>query len=118
MTIQIFHYEFLGPIKLSEWGPPMEEVLYLLLSYNSKTYNFLYAGETGKTDDKDFFIKNEKFKCWISYAGSQENLYLSIFPMWGSQPEERIKIVNRIVARYKPACNVEDQSFEKEFLFK
>ena len=30
MTIQILHYEFLGPIKISEWGPPMDEVVYLM----------------------------------------------------------------------------------------
>jgi len=29
MSIQILLYEFLGPIKLSEWGPPMEEVAYI-----------------------------------------------------------------------------------------
>ena len=34
MSIQILQYEFLGPIKLSEWGPPMDRVVYIIFSKN------------------------------------------------------------------------------------
>ena len=34
LTIQILQYEFLGPIKLSEWGPPMDRVAYIIFSKN------------------------------------------------------------------------------------
>lgn len=105
MTIQILHYEFLGPIKLSEWGPPMEEVVYVIFSRTKDTFNVIYVNEAEKTDKADFFIKNEKFKCWASHAGSEQNLYLSIYPMWGSEKEERQKIVNKAIARYNPVCN-------------
>ncbi len=108
MPLQILQYEFLGPIKLSEWGPPMEELIYLLLSYSAGSFHIIYAGETGKTDQKDFFTKNEKFKCWVSNTGSEDNLYLSIYPIWGSQQEERKRIIDRIISRYKPTCNIED----------
>ena len=80
MTIQILHYEFLGPIKLSEWGPPMEEVVYVILARQKDRFNIIYVDETEKTDKSDFFTKNDKFKCWITHAGSENNLYLSIYP--------------------------------------
>ena len=107
MTIQILHYEFLGPIKLSEWGPPMEEVVYVLLSRIKDAFNVIYVGETDKTDKADFFIKHEKFKCWVSHAGSDANLYLSIYPMWGSEKQERERIVDKAIARYNPLCNMQ-----------
>ncbi|HXV51560.1 MAG TPA: hypothetical protein VD689_05475 [Nitrosopumilaceae archaeon] len=108
MTIQILHYEFLGPIKLSEWGPPMEEVVYVLFSRTKDAFNILYVGESDKTNETDFFTKNEKFKCWISHGGSYESLYLAIYPMWDSKKEEREQIVKKMVTRYKPICNVEN----------
>ena len=105
MAIQILHYEFLGPIKLSEWGPPMEEVVYIIFSKNKDVFNMLYVGETEKTDALDFFTKNNQFKCWLSNAGNEESLYLSIYPMWGSNQFEREQLVNKIIIRYKPICN-------------
>ena len=109
LTIQILHYEFLGPIKLSEWGPPMEEVVYIILEREKDRFNILYVGQSEKTDEKDFFTKNNKFKCWISHAGSENSLYLSILPMWKSDKEERERIVDKTVSRYNPVCNLENQ---------
>ncbi len=107
MTLQILHYEFLGPVKLSEWGPPMDKVVYLLLKRTNDTYEIIYAGNSEKTESTDFFTKNEKFKCWIQNAGTEQNLYLSIYPMWDSVPEERKRLLSKIITRYKPPCNDE-----------
>ena len=106
MTMQILSYEFLGPIKLSEWGPPMEEVLYLIMSKTKETFQMIHAGESDKTDDGGFFTKHEKFKCWIEEAGFEQNLYLCIYPMWGSTPEQRARITHKIIQKYGPPCNV------------
>jgi hypothetical protein len=108
MTIQILNYEFLGPIKLSEWGPPMEEVVYLILSRSKDTFNLLYVAQSEKTQARDFFTKNEKLKCWLTHAGSENNLHLSIYPMFNSDKNEREKIVNKIIHRYQPSCNKEE----------
>ena len=62
MTIQILHYEFLGPIKLSDWGPPMDDVIYVIMSREKDTFNVTYVGQSEKTGKTDFFTKNEKFK--------------------------------------------------------
>ena len=105
MPIQILQYEFLGPINLSEWGPPMEEVAYILFAKNKDVFNIIYVGESGKTEASDFFTKNEQFKCWLSNAGGENNLYLSIYPMWGSSQSARKQLVRKIVDKYKPVCN-------------
>tara|TARA_B100001750_G_C15058455_1_gene375061 strand:- start:171 stop:461 length:291 start_codon:yes stop_codon:yes gene_type:complete len=65
----------------------------------------LYVGESDKTEARDFFTKNDQFKCWLSYAGKEENLYLSIYPMWESSQPERNQLTKKIVAKYKPICN-------------
>ena len=105
VPIQILQYEFLGPIRLSEWGPPMEEVAYILFAKNKDVFNIIYVGESGKTEASDFFTKNEQFKCWLSNAGGENNLYLSIYPMWESNQSARKQLVHKIVDRYKPVCN-------------
>ena len=70
----------------------------------------LHVAETGKTEAGDFFTKNAQFKCWLSHAGSEENLYLSIYPMWESSESERLQLAQKIVNKYEPICNqaVED----------
>ena len=113
MPIQILQYEFLGPIKLSEWGPPMEEVAYILFAKNKDVFNIIYVGESGKTEASDFFTKNEQFKCWLSNAGGENNLYLSIYPMWGSSQSARKQLIRKIVYRYKPVCNQVSEDSEK-----
>jgi len=110
LTIQILHHEFLGPIKLSEWGPPMEEVVYVLMAREKDNFKIIYVNESEKTKEKDFFTKNDNFKCWVSNAGSENNLFLAILPMWKSNKEEREKIVSKTIMKYNPICNKDNQS--------
>ena len=78
----------------------------------NKTYNDLEISQAeGKIKinirgkSKDFFTKNEQFKCWLSNAGGENNLYLSIYPMWESNQSARKQLVHKIVDKYKPVCN-------------
>jgi len=105
LTIQILQYEFLGPIKLSEWGPPSPSVAYIIFSKNKDVFNMIYVGESDETEARDFFTKNVQFKCWLSYAGKKENLYLSIYPMRESSGSERSQLIRKIISKYKPVCN-------------
>ena len=108
MTIQILQYEFLGPIKLSEWGPPMDEVVYIIMGRFKDIFKILYVEQSEKTKETDFFTKNEKFKCWITHAGSEDNLYLSIYPMPDSDKNNRQKIVDKTIGKYNPICNASE----------
>jgi hypothetical protein len=108
VSIQILHYEFLGPIKLDEWGPPMEKVVYLIFSRKNDSFNIIYVGDCEKTNEKNYFVKNSNFKCWIKTAGSENSLYLAILPLFESNQSARKLIMNKILLRFKPPCNTND----------
>ena len=105
MSIQILQYEFLGPIPLNEWGPPMEKLVYLILSKDQDKFNILYIDDCEKTDDKSFFVQHPDFKCWVQKSGSEKSLYLAILPMFESSKVQRQNVYNKILSRYKPPCN-------------
>ena len=107
MTIQILHYEFLGQSKISEWGPPMDKVSYIIFNQDKSGFIPLYVDESDKTDQNDFFTQNDNFKCWIQHAGTEDNLYLSILPLWESEKLERKRIVTKIISKYRPLCQTE-----------
>ncbi len=108
MSIQILQYEFLGPIPLDDWGPPMEKLVYLILSKDQDKFHILYIGDCEKTDDKSFFVHHIDFKCWVEKSGSDKSLYLAILPMFESSKIQRQSVYNKIISRYKPPCNSED----------
>jgi hypothetical protein len=93
----------------------MEGVVYIIFSKNKDVFNMLYVGETGKTDAGDFFTKNAQFKCWLSHSGNEENLYLSIYPMWESSESQRKQLENKIISKYKPICNQSGENDQDMF---
>ena len=113
MGIQVLQYEFMGPIPLDEWGPPMEKLVYLILARNKDRFNIIYAGDCEKTEDKAFFVQHSQFKCWADQAGSERSLYLAIFPMFGSGKDHRQNVLQRIITHYKPGCNESEIMKEK-----
>jgi hypothetical protein len=108
LSIQILQYEFLGPIPLEEWGPPMEKLVYLILSRDKDKFNILYVGNCEKTEDTSFFVKHSQHKCWIKHSGSEKLLYLAILPLFESDSERRKIVFQKIIAHYKPLCNSAD----------
>lgn len=106
MTLQILHYEFMGPIRLGEWGPPMKEVVYILLAKSRDKFSLIYADQCSESDEVGFFTKSPRFKCWIEQAGAENNLYVAIHPMFGSSATKRRFVVGKIVSKYSPHCNM------------
>ncbi|MCV0431568.1 MAG: hypothetical protein K5781_08350 [Nitrosopumilus sp.] len=105
MSIQILQYEFLGPIPLEEWGPPMEKLVYLILSRDKDKFNIVYLGNCQKTNDKAFFVQHPQYKCWIEKSGSEKSLYLAILPLFESSDDHRENVYKKILTHYKPVCN-------------
>ena len=108
MSIQILQYEFLGPIPLEEWGPPMEKLVYLILSRDKDKFNIVYVGNCEKTEDTSFFVKHSQHKCWIEHSGSDKLLHLAILPLFESDFKRRKIISKKIISHYKPLCNSAD----------
>jgi len=108
LSIQILQYEFLGPIALNEWGPPMEKLVYLILSRDKDKFNILYVGDCEKTDEKSFFVQHPNFKCWVKHSGSEKSLFLAILPLFESSDIHRKNVLNKIMTHYKPPCNLDE----------
>jgi len=108
LSIQILQYEFLGPIPLDEWGPPMEKLVFLILSRDKDNFKIVYVGDCEKTDDKSFFVQHSRFKCWIEQSKTEKSLYLAILPMFESSDDHRQNVLNKIMTHYKPPCNSAD----------
>lgn len=68
-------------------------------------FNIIFADDCEKTEKNDFFTQNDQFTCWIKNGGYEENLYLSIFPMFDSEPNDRKRVLEKIISGYKPICN-------------
>lgn len=113
VSIQILQYEFLGPIPLEEWGPPMEKLVFLILSREKEKFNVLYVGECEKTEDKSFFVQHSSYKCWHDNSGSEKSLYLAILPLFESSMEYRQNVVKKIFSSYKPTCNIANMPEKK-----
>ena len=113
LSIQILQYEFLGPIPLEEWGPPMEKLVYLILSREKDKFNIIYVGDCEKTKENSFFTQHSHYKCWIDNSGSEKSLHLAILPLFESSDENRQNVINKIITRYKPHCNSADTKEKK-----
>ncbi len=113
LSIQILQYEFLGPIPLDEWGPPMEKLVFLIMSRDKDRFNIVYAGDCEKTDDKSFFVQHSGFKCWVEKSGSEKSLYLAILPLFDASKDHRKSVLNKIKVRYNPPCNAGETIEEK-----
>ncbi len=84
----------------------MEKVVYLIMSRQKDSFNIIYAGDCEQTSDKEFFTSNSSFKCWTEKSGSEKSLYLAILPLFESENDERKKILDKILVRYRPICNM------------
>jgi hypothetical protein len=83
----------------------MEKVVYVVLARDKDRFHLMYADVCEHTDDRSFFISNSSFKCWMEWAGSEENLYLAILPMFASDVPGRRFVLDRIIDSTKPPCN-------------
>lgn len=113
LSIQILQYEFLGPIPLNEWGPPMEKVVFLIMSRDQDKFNIIFVGNCEKTEESSFFTQSPHFKCWLKESITEKSLYLAILPLFESNEEQRKNVVKKIKVRYNPICNSEKEEKPK-----
>lgn len=101
--MQILQYEFLGPVPVSEWGPPMKNLVYVLLAADGEKFSIIYAGQCASSDDPAFLTSNPGFKCWMERAGAEKNLHIAVLPV--AEEEDRGRVVRAILQKYSPPCN-------------
>ncbi|MBA4438802.1 MAG: hypothetical protein H2B06_08195, partial [Nitrosopumilaceae archaeon] len=91
----------------------MEKLVYLILSRTKDKFDMVYVGDCPKTDEKSFFTSHDQFKCWLQKSGSEQSLYLAIYPMFESSEAKRHNVIQKIIAQYKPPCNNDEISEPK-----
>jgi len=92
----------------------MEKVVYLIMSRQKDSFKIIYADDCEQTSDEKFFTSHPSFKCWTNFA-LEQSLHLAILPMFESGNEERKRISDLIIARYRPVCNEEVKEVKPDY---
>lgn len=104
-----FIYNFTDPFPLNGWIAPFGSGIYAILKPNPSNtpqpFDVIYFGETGNFSERGFPWNHEKSGSWIANAGAQYNLYISIYYMPYSTPQQRKQVESFLINAYKPKCN-------------
>lgn len=108
MSIVYSNYTFSEPVFLSNWNPPYEAGIYVILKYDSsfkpKPYKALYFGQSSNMSERGFSSHHAR-SCWIRNAGSEDKLYIATYLIPNSKEPERLKVESKLIADYQPLCN-------------
>jgi len=99
---------FDGPYRITDWDPPYRAAVYAIMykrAISEELYTLIYIGESGNLDERGFYLSHHKYNCWLSYAGSDDNIYIGIHLMPNSTDEERRLVERDLINRLEPACN-------------
>ena len=84
------------------------------MSREKDAFNIIYAGDCQETFDDAFFTNHTSFKCWTA-SHSENSLYLAILPLFESEDGERKKVLDKIIGRYRPVCNLDIKESKPEY---
>ena len=108
MTITWGEISFEGPYQISNWDPPNRAGVYAIMykqDVSKNLFTLVYIGESGNLNDRGFYMSHHQYKCWISYAGSESNIYIGTYLMPYSTDEQRREIERSLIKRLDPFCN-------------
>jgi hypothetical protein len=108
-VIYFANYQFSEPGVFLNWTTSEKEGIFAILVQNptskSRPYKAIYFGESGDLSERGFFRSYHRYDCWIREAGSEADLYISVFPMPNSTPELRRSIEAFLNKYYHPVCS-------------
>lgn len=110
MSIKWGSINFEGPYPIKAWDPPYCAAVYAIMrkpdpENKPKSYRIIYIGGSVNLSDRRFYREEHKYNCWIKEADSEDNLYIGIYRMPNSSPDERIEIETNLINQYNPVCN-------------
>ena len=108
--IYFANYQFSDPECLLNWATSEKSGIFAILvqdpTSRSKPYKAIYFGESEDMSERGFFKSHFRYDRWIREAGSEADLYISVFPMPDSTPDLRQGIETFLIKYYHPACNL------------
>ena len=111
MSIELEGREFKGPYPLAIWDPPKKPAVFAILKKpdpikKPKSYKLLYIEQSKNLSERGFYKTHPKYEFWEKEAITRSNLYIAYYVMPLSMPPERDSVVQLLVEKYKPVCNV------------
>lgn len=101
-------YRFDGPFGLASWIPACSVGVYVVMApkdLSNAVFRVLYFGESDGLHRPGFYRGHPRYGSWVSKAGSERDLYIGVYRMPNSTPEQRQALETLLVERYRPACN-------------
>lgn len=109
MSIKLGNYIFSEPVPIASWSPPCQAGLYAIMVFDPLwtpfPFRVIYFGESGNLSEQGFLRSHHKYADLIQEAGSERNLYISVYPLPNSTLEIRGVIKSKLIEHYRPACN-------------
>ncbi|MGA8184505.1 MAG: hypothetical protein WB819_12775 [Terriglobia bacterium] len=102
---------FTEPAPFSLAMPPVSSGIYAILapddSCRPRPFRTIYFGESGNFS-QHVTGHHERFNDWRAEAGGAANLYVAFCPTPLLKEEQRRWVEYDLIARYRPACNLQD----------
>ncbi len=96
---------FTTPIRITTWEAPYGAAVYAISIRTDSSFPPIYFGESGNLDERGFIRNHHSYQCWLREAGSEQDIYISVYSMPNSTEEERRRIEQRLIDQYHPVCN-------------
>jgi hypothetical protein len=109
MAITFNDHDFSDPIEINHWIPPRVAGLFAILipdtTASPQHLRAIYFGESGDLSDREFFKTHQKYRCWLQWASSEDNLFIATYLMPSSSAEERFAAKSVLISSFQPPCN-------------
>ena len=109
MAIRYGDYVFDAPAPVAPWSAPHVAGVYAVLvadqTCQPMPFRVIYFGESRNMSARGFFRGHPRYPCWIREAGSEQSLYIAVYPMSESTPEQRRAVADRLISEIAPVCN-------------
>jgi hypothetical protein len=103
------NFTFTEPIPLTQWNPPNQAGVYVILVPDStaspKPFRAIYFGEAGNFAERGFPSSHHKYSRWVNECGTSSRIFVATYPMPNSTPEGRRSVEAKLCASYNPSCN-------------
>lgn len=109
MAINFGGHIFSEPEPIIFWEPPNRAGIYAIMTFDPmarpRPFRVIYFGESGNLSERGFLRSHHRYLCWLTQSGSENNLYISVYLMPNSAPQQRRIIESLLINEYKPSCN-------------
>jgi hypothetical protein len=102
-------FKFSGGGSLSHWDPPPVAGIFTITCKQNmdrpKAHSILFVGQAEDISSEAREQSGQVVEAWRTSGQNLSELFVFVHPMPGSSRGERTKVVEQLVAEYRPQCN-------------